>query len=566
MKSSRPERGRALRAAPESKSVLPLWTRFHARRARLPKPTPWRMRTVRIPTRANLLLGADLYTPVTPSKGVLVAFGPYGRGAPLSIGFARAFAGQGYTVLFVSSRGTADSEGDLDPIRTDAEDYQDIVAWLREQLWYPGRFGTIGSSYLGYTQWALMSDPPPDLAAAVVTMGPHDFSRHVWGSGSFRFDILEWSADVGAPDDPNPLRGWRTRSVTRKRVGGVVAGVPLLPAAEEFFTAAGRAWVLDRLRRDDIGDPFWAPEQHTDALDISDVPTLIFAGWQDVFLSQSVRQYARLRERGADVALTVGAWTHIDILLRGQPVIGPETLDWLDTHLADRDTRRRRAPVRVQVGAEQRWLELSEWPPAGAFTTLHLHPDRRLTAEPPGPDAAPASFLFDPARPTPTIGGNLLNRGGYRDDTAYAERDDVLVYDSEPLQEELRLLGAPSVLLTHSSERRDADVFVRVSDVDRRGRSRAVTETYRRWQGTGPLALTLNDSAYLFRAGHRVRLIVAGGSFPQFSRNPGTGENPLTAAVLHPNRHHIQHANGASVLRLPNAEHSQRNIRAHRAD
>ncbi|MEU2042317.1 CocE/NonD family hydrolase [Nocardia niwae] len=561
MNSIRIDRSRAMDDALKA-PTLPLVNRFHAWRARLPEPTPWRTRTVRIPTRDGVTLGADLFTPVVPSKGVLVAVGPYGRGIAMSVGFARAFAGQGYTVLFASSRGTADSGGDLDPIRADANDYHDVVTWMREQAWYPGRFGTIGGSYLGYTQWALMSDPPPDLAAAVVTMAPHDFSRHTWGTGSFRFDLVDWSADVGAPEDPNPLRGILSRAQTRKRVAEVVKSVPMLPAARRFFLEAGREWLLDRLVRDDLEDPFWAPERHADALDNADVPTLIFAGWQDVFLPQSMRQYARLRERGANVALTVGAWTHIDILFRGQPIIGPETLDWLDAHLADTVPLRRPSRVRVQVAVEKRWRELREWPPTdGTTMTLYLHPGGKLDPEAPGPTALPATFVFDPAHPTPTIGGNLLTGGGYRDDSAYARRDDLLIYNSDPLRSDLRLFGAPSVLLSHSTEHADSDVFVRISDVDRKGRSRTVTETYRRRRGSGKLALTLNDSAYLFRKGHRVRLLVAGGSFPQYSRNPGTGENPLAAAILHSNKHEIRHADGASVLRLPIDAEPQRNSR-----
>ncbi|WP_194291079.1 CocE/NonD family hydrolase [Nocardia aurantia] len=529
-----------------------MWSRLHAWRAGLPKPTPWRMRTLHIPMRDGVRLGADLYTPVAPAKGVLLVAGPYGRGPLWSVSLARAFAGQKYTVLFASTRGTADSEGDLDPMRTDAQDGHDIVTWMREQPWYPGRFGTIGGSYLGYTQWALMSEPPADLAAAVVTMGPHDFVRHTWGTGSFRFDLVGWGADVGVPDDPNPVRSMRARAATRKQVDSVVEAVPVAPAAVEYFTGLGRAWMLPRLIHDDIDDPFYAPMRHADALEHSRVPTLLFAGWQDIFLAQSMRQYERLRERGVDVALTVGDWAHIDILLRGQPVIASETLDWLDAHLAGQGRSSRRRPVRVAVGGSGRWLEERVWPPAGvATTTWYLHADGGLGERVPAPDAASRAFVFDPARPTPTIGGNLISKGGRRDDSAYGTRRDVLVYDSAPLRSDLWLSGVPRVSLDHASERGDADLFLRLSDIDEKGRSRNVTEAYRRVRDAGTADITLNDIAYVFRAGHRVRLIVAGGSFPQFSRNPGSGENPLVAEILHPNRHEIRHRGGSSVLLLP---------------
>jgi putative CocE/NonD family hydrolase len=505
--------------------------------------------------RDGVTLGADIYTPVVGSKGVLLMHGPYGRGLLMTVGFARAFAGQGYTVVFSSSRGTADSGGELDPMRDEANDTHDVVAWLRDQPWYRGRFATLGGSYLGFTEWALLSDPPEDLVASVVTMGPHDFSAHSWGTGTFRFDLLSWSVGIGRPDgDLNWLQSMRTQAAASKRVDAIIGSTPVFAAAEAFFGSVGRRWMLERLLRPDLRDPFWAPMQHADALEKVRTPTLIVAGWQDIFLSQSIHQYRRLRERGVDVALTVGPWTHADIILRGQPVIGPETLDWLDTHLAGVNRLRRRQPVRVRAAGTNDWLELPQWPPADTKAlTLYLHPGGRLDETMPAPDAAEASFVFDPAHPTPTRGGNLINGGGYRDDTDYAVRGDVLIYDCEPLRTDVTVLGAPVVSLAHSTERADADTFVRVSDVNPKGRSRNVSEGYRRMTNAADtlLALPLYDTAYIFKAGHRIRLIVAGGSFPQFARNPGTGENPLTATALHPNRHTIRHSAGSSTLRLP---------------
>lgn len=534
------------------KSTLPLWSRWHARRAQLPKPTPWRLRPVRIPMRDGITLGADIYEPAVPSKGVLLAVGPYGRGFIYTVGFAWAFAGQGYTVVFASTRGTADSDGVLDPMRTDADDSHDIVSWMREQPWYGGRLATIGGSYLGFTQWALLADPPADLAASVVVMGPHDFSRHTWGTGSFRTDLIGWSGGVGGPPESrNPLRSMKVRRSFDKGAEAVIDAVPSLPAAEAFFVGK-RAWMRDRLSRSDLSDPYWIPMQHARALENISTPTLIVAGWQDIFLPQSLEQYARLRQRGIDVALTAGAWVHADILLRGGTTIARESVRWLDAHLAGMPLARS-APVRVQMTDRKTWLDFDQWPPLDlASKTFHLHPEGRLATERPEPDAAPASFVYDPGAPTPTIGGNLIAKGGYVEDSAYIERTDVIVYDSDPLDGELTVLGAPVVSLDHTAERADADLFVRVSDVDARGRSTAVSETYVRvGSATEPVALTLNDTAHTFRAGHRIRLIVAGGSFPQFSRNPGTGENPLAAHELFPNTHVVSHARAASTVRLP---------------
>jgi hypothetical protein len=290
-----------------NRNRLTVLDRLAARQFRLPKPNAWRQDTMRIPMRDGIELGADLYTPAGKSSGLLLARGPYGRGAVIGMTAGRQFAAQGYTLLFVSTRGTFDSAGVLDPMRDEVRDGEDVVTWMRRQPWFPGRFGTVGTSYLGHTQWAMLSDPPPELVASVVTMGPHDFSQHFWGTGSFNYDLLGWSQQVAGPGaSTNVLKSIIAQSSFAKKIAPVMQAVPVLPAADEFFARQGKQWIHERLIRPDLTDPFWAPMQHADALETTTTPTLILTGWQDIFLPQSLRQYARLRERGVDAAITIG--------------------------------------------------------------------------------------------------------------------------------------------------------------------------------------------------------------------------------------------------------------------
>ena len=138
--------------SPRRKTTAPLIDRLTARRSRLPHPTAWEKETVRIPLRDGERLAADVYTPTVRSKGVLLVRTPYGRGIAMGLGFARVWAGQGYTVVYVATRGTNGSTGTFDPMRTETTDGHDVVAWLREQPWYPGTLATFGHSYLGYTR------------------------------------------------------------------------------------------------------------------------------------------------------------------------------------------------------------------------------------------------------------------------------------------------------------------------------------------------------------------------------------------------------------------------------
>lgn len=315
--------------SPRRKTTAPLIDRLTARRSRLPHPTAWEKETVRIPLRDGERLAADVYTPTVRSKGVLLVRTPYGRGIAMGLGFARVWAGQGYTVVYVATRGTNGSTGTFDPMRTETTDGHDVVAWLREQPWYPGTFATFGHSYLGYTQWAILADPPEDLVASVVMEGPHDFSRHAWGTGSFHYDIFGWAEMVRMIHHHSPrdllaaLRGRTARNAA-------VSAVPVLPAADAAFKDVA-PWLPERLERPDLDDPFVAPMQHADALQATTVPTLVIAGWQDIFLVQSMEQYRTLQERGVTVRLIAGAWGHTNM---DNKVVRPAVLNWLDAHLA----------------------------------------------------------------------------------------------------------------------------------------------------------------------------------------------------------------------------------------
>jgi putative CocE/NonD family hydrolase len=458
-------------------------------------------------------------------------------------------------VVLQSCRGTFGSGGEFAPMVHEVDDGADTVAWLRGQPWFGGRFATIGLSYLGFTQWALLVDPPPELATALVMVGPHDFHRAVHGTGSFSLnDFLGWSEMVAHQEEGGFVRSTLRQATASRRLTPALRGVPLV-AAGEGLLAGGAPWYRDWVSRADRADPFWQPMRLHEALDRVQVPVLLLSGWQDLFLEQTLDQYAHLRGRGVDVALTVGPWTHVEMLSRAGPVVTRESLDWLAEHLAGTGTRRRPAPVHLFVTGAGEWRDLPVWPPAAGERVLHLHPGGGLGPDRPSADAAPATFGYDPADPTPTIGGRLLSpEGGYRDDSKLAARADVLTFDGPPLAGPLEVVGVPVVELAHTSDNPNADLFVRLDEVDAKGRSRNVTEVFRRLDPTaagGTVRLELDACAHRFTAGARLRLMIAGGSHPHYARNLGTGEDPATGTAMKPSHRTIALAGGASRLVLP---------------
>jgi putative CocE/NonD family hydrolase len=527
------------------------------RMLRLPAPTTgYTVSSVKIPMRDGVELVADHYEPTgdTEPVGTLLLRGPYGRGFPYSLLFGALYAARGYRVLIQSVRGTFGSGGVFQPMVHEAADGADTVAWLRQQPWFTGRFATIGISYLGFTQWALLQDPPPELAAAVITAGPHDFSASAWGTGSFTVnDFLGWSHLVAHQEDPGRIRAGIRQLRAQKGVARAAGEVPL-GAAGRALLGNRAPWWESWLEPPDDGDPFWESLRFGDALEQVGVPVLLLSGWQDLFLPQTLQQYRRLRDRGVDVALTMGPWNHTQLLFGGLRTMATETQEWLDTHLGGRPTQARSGRVRFFVKGEG-WRELPDWPPTTTERALYLQPGGGLVETPPSPAvSSSASFRYDPADPTPTIGGRLLSPdGGYRDDTALAARRDVLSFTSDVLTDDLYVHGNPVAELAHSSDNPHVDVFVRISEVDPKGRSRNVSDGYRRLDGTphggNTVSLELDAIAHRFRAGSRIRVLVAGGSHPRYARNLGTGEATVTGSRLTPSTHEVHF--GASRVLLP---------------
>lgn len=507
-------------------------------------------RGLKVPMRDGVDLVADHYAPRsgTPA-GTLLVRGPYGRRWPFAAVFGEVYAARGYHVLLQSVRGTFGCGGDFDPMVHEIDDGADTVAWLRDQPWFTGSFGTVGLSYLGFTQWALLTDPPPELKAAVITVGPHDVRGPRWGHNSFGLnDFLGWSDLVAHQEDPRRLRVLLRQLRAQKSVTAASHGLPLGEASRAML-GDGAPWFESWLEHPHGDDPFWERMHLREALERTEIPVLLLSGWQDLFLEQTLEQYGRLHDRGVDVAMTIGPWTHSHMMTTAAPTAIRESLDWLGSHLQGTPSART-APVRIHVQGDG-WVDLPSWPPAMPERVLHLNPGGRL-ADSATPGSATATFVYNPADPTPTIGGRLLSPvGGYRDDTALARRADVLTFTGDPLPADLCVVGVPSVELAHSCATPHNDLFVRISQVDAQGGSRNVSDGYvAAAPDSGKVRVELDAIAHIFPAGSRIRVLVAGGSHPRFVRNLGTGD-PLTSGTRVVTQRHTITLGEESRLVLP---------------
>ena len=134
-----------------------------------------------------------------PHPTVLVR-SPYGRGALASLPTALPYAARGYAVVLQSVRGTFGSGGEFEPVVNEAHDGRDTIAWLRGQDWFDGPLALLGLSYLAYSAWALALDPPKELAALMLHIGPHDLARAGMADGAFELaSLATWTVLPGHP-------------------------------------------------------------------------------------------------------------------------------------------------------------------------------------------------------------------------------------------------------------------------------------------------------------------------------------------------------------------------------
>lgn len=491
---------------------------------------------VRVAMPDGIRLATDVYAPdrAEPRGPVVLVRTPYDRTGPFSAAYGILLARRGLRVVVQDVRGTFGSEGVFEPFHHESADGLATLTWIRDQPWCDGRVATAGASYVGHTQWAIGPYAEPRLSAMALAITTSDFGPSFYPGGSMSlWSMLSWSALIATQeDDLDPIARHRLEG----RIRAAMATVPVIDAD---LAAVGRrvTFLGEVASHAEPGDPFWRADAHDGDLPGLDTPVSMITGWHDLFADLQLRDFTRLQDAGADVRLTVGPWYHGQ--LSSVPSLFRDQVEFLAGHLLDDAAALQRPRVRLYLQGARQWLTAERWPLPTTEQTWSLGADGRVG--PGEPVAGARAFRYDPADPTPTVGGPILGKqAGSRDNRAIEGRDDVLTWTSDVLDRDLDVIGEITAELAVRTEHPDADVFVRVCDVDPRGRSTNVTDRLRRLRpadpepvddlGTRPVSFPLWPTAYRFRAGHRIRVQVSGGALPNYVRNHQTGE-PIATAV-----------------------------------
>jgi len=520
---------------------------------------------VPIPMRDYVALRADILRPKGDGKfPVLVYRTPYGKQSALkSYTTFRHAVERGYAVVVQDVRGRYASDGEFRPYQNEGNDGYDTIEWAARQPWSDGSVGTFGLSYPGAVQWLAAVENPPHLKAMVPAMTFSTPQNFFYAGGTWDMSWIEWIWDYIAPDarSKKNLPGPKTHNqaiAAWPRVGPKMLQVLPLNQLEELRGVA--PYYYEWLSHP-VDDSWWDWCELRNKYERAHAAVLNLSAWYDdnygpegATSNFSGLVKTRVGANDRRTHLLIGPWTHgveeTAITKAGEREFGPAAainydevvLRWMDRYVRDIDNGvDREKPVRYFVMGDNQWREADAWPPAAKPTPFYFagsettHRGSLRPDTPPENDLAPP-FISDPAKPVT----NPFESSGAHDYREFAKREDVLTFDSEPLEKEIEVTGPIQVKIFLSCNCRDLDLWVRLLDVAPEGTAfnlmspgLDVQRISYRDLGKGR-QLLMPDEIYevrlenlitsnVFQKGHRIRTQISASFFSNFSRNLQTG-------------------------------------------
>jgi putative CocE/NonD family hydrolase len=547
--------------------------------------------TVELDVRARMRDGVTLRANVYRPEGegpwpTLLTRLPYGKDLPGVIDKLDPVqaARRGFMVVIQDTRGRFASGGEWDPFAFERQDGYDTAQWAASLPGSNGRVGMYGESYFGNTQWSAAAEQPPSLAAispALTWSDPMDGLFARGGAVELGLAIswtLEHSFDyLTRLPISDAERDRRVHALLDDYDALTQDGYWRLPVSDHAVLRHHGVPELGSLRALEDASVV-ARCRVTGDYERVTVPTFHTAGWHDIFLQGSLDNYAAMTALGRDARLIVGPWSHLgfgDAIgeqlfgLRasrfGVPVhehgdVNDLQLAWFRRHLTpDPDIVLPDKPVRIFVMGRNQWRDESAWPPErSTLQRRFLRADRSLTIEDPAADEQASEFVYDPADPVPTVGGqHVMSRGypaGPLDQTRVESRDDVCVFTSDALQHELEVTGRVRVVLHADSSAPSTDWVARLCDVHPDGRSFNLCDGIVRVADGADtcrcVEIDLWSTSNVFLPGHRLRVHVTSSSFPRWDRNLNTADQAASRMEIARQRvwHEAQHP---SYIELP---------------
>jgi hypothetical protein len=527
-----------------------------------------------IPMSDGIILYGDVYMPAAPGKyPTLVTRTPYGVQRDGMHESCVKFARHGYAIVAVDVRGRYESEGKWEPFRYEARDGYDIIEWAAMQPFSNGRVATNGGSYVGHNQWATASLHPPHLVAAFpVLASTNIYANWITMGGAFR---LSFNYGWGVVRMPNRImlpQYWHTENYMPENLkyDNILMHLPLNDA-DVANEGAPVQHYRDWLKHESY-DSYWKAISDEEHFGDINVPVHTLGGWFDIFLMGTINGYVGMRNHGATpearagARMIIGPWGHGSTQSYGGVDFTPIAfIDMFETQLRFYDFYLKgiqngidkEKPVQLFYMGINKWHGESDWPiPGTEYRNLYLNSEGSAnsirgngTLSFSRPEKGVSdTYQYDPSNPVPTTGGNNCcgtpTVAGPVDQRPLERREDVLVYTSEYLNESLTIAGPVKMKLYAATDGPDTDWMIKLTDVYPDGNSMPISEGILRArfrEGLDKMKLLIPNQMYeydieltgtanVFMPGHRIRIDITSSNFPQFDRNPNTGD-PLGSST-----------------------------------
>jgi putative CocE/NonD family hydrolase len=532
------------------------------------------------------------------------------NGVPRDMSNELAAVKRGYAFVEINERGHFFSEGNYDILGPPLTDGDDELNWIAKQPWSNGKVGLIGCSSTAEWQLAVAALGNPALAAiipqgfgaGVGRVAPYFEQGNWYRGGAVQMLFIAWIYGEQNQVRPMPPANATQEELVRMSKSFDLAqqlppvdwskALRHLPEVDIIKAVDGPHGIFaDDMPVDTRGamikrapnDPAWfRGGLFHDNMNIN-VPGFWFMSWYDVSVGPNLAAYNFVRHHAkGDIAnqqyAVIAPTLHCaykratENTIVGERSMGDARLNydeltwgWFDRFLKGENNGflEKTPRVRYFTMGINKWQSSDTWPPKGARPVTFflssggkansLNGDGVLVANTPASDASD-KFDYDPMNPVSSFGGNVCCtgnavQGGSFDQRKMEERNDILVYSTEPLREGLELSGPIEVTLFVSSSAKDTDFTVKLIDVYPDGRAYNLDETIQRlryrngydkplaWMKPGEIykfSFSPMNTSNFFDAGHRIRIEISSSNFPRFDRNMNTGGNNYdeTAGVV----------------------------------
>ena len=489
-----------------------------------------------IPMKDGVRLSARIWMPTDAEKNpvpAILEYIPYRKRdmkRSRDTQMHRYFAGHGYAAIRVDLRGSGSSEGVLtdEYLPQELEDGEEVLKWLEQQLWCDGNVGMIGISWGGFNGLQIAARQPKQLKAVISLCSTDDRYAddvHYMG-GCLLNDNLSWASTMFAfnslPPDPENVGydNWRDMWMQRLEGSGL--------------------WV-DQWMRHQERDDYWKHGSICEDYDTIKCPVLAVSGWADGYSNAVFRMVKNLNVPCKGL---VGPWSHIyPHMASTGPQIGflQEALRWYDHWMKQEDTGVDEDPdIRVWMQDSVapkadyrkrpgRWVAEPEWPSPNIYEETRQFDHNAILQVGEKPENGDSLAIQSPLSVGLFAGKWCSYSAG--PDLPYDQREEdggSLVFDSEPLEEPVEILGAPVVNLELESNKPVAMVAIRLSDVAPDGKATRITygllnlchrNSHEFPEKLVPgkkenIKVELNDIAQKFPAGHRIRVSISTSYWP----------------------------------------------------